>query len=229
MEETYHSFAYIPLIPKASGEAVGFFATDRESTDTVIAQRRLATARDLGLAVAPATNLKSFYALIAEGLNMNPLDVPFLLVYSCTAQKAGMDIVGSGTNELSTLPTTTGTGSTNGESSEPPTAFTGTLSLRLQSSCGLPDRYQKSYHRFLLDLDDSDKDSDIEAPSGLPFPFQSACRHKDLTHTFLRPEIAAHFAARSWDQISHQVSLVLFLLSYIMQSSECPAGRNLSD
>lgn len=89
LEETYHSFTYFPLCVVHSEPAHGFMNIDLETTDAVIAQRRLETARIMSTAITSCQTLPQFYRAITAGLEGNPIDVPFLMVYSCTTHESG--------------------------------------------------------------------------------------------------------------------------------------------
>nr|WP_234343538.1 SpoIIE family protein phosphatase [Streptomyces sp. NRRL F-5123] len=78
-EETYHTFSYSPL---RDGDAVvGMLCVVREDTDRVIAERRMATLRDLGSDPGAARTEEQALAFAARQLARNGCDLPFTLTY----------------------------------------------------------------------------------------------------------------------------------------------------
>ncbi len=77
-EETYFTFSYSPVRDE-SGEVGGVLITCVETTERVLGERRLNTLKDIG---ASATqSVEHAFALSAETLAQNPLDLPFALLY----------------------------------------------------------------------------------------------------------------------------------------------------
>src|SRR3954462_5987755 len=74
-EETYHTFSYSPLTDD-DGRIAGMLCVVSEETERVIADRRLATLRDVA-SVGTATAEDDLLAACARGLAGNPRDVPF--------------------------------------------------------------------------------------------------------------------------------------------------------
>lgn len=79
-EESYHTFSYSPLRDD-SGAVVGMLCVVSEDTDGIIAQRRMATLRDLGSDLSGVRTEQEVLALAAEQLGRNPQDLPFTLTY----------------------------------------------------------------------------------------------------------------------------------------------------
>ncbi|MFI0941469.1 SpoIIE family protein phosphatase [Streptomyces sp. NPDC021020] len=78
-EETYHTFSYSPL---RDGDAVvGMLCVVREDTERVIAERRMATLRDLGSDPGVARTEEQALAFAARQLARNTRDLPFTLTY----------------------------------------------------------------------------------------------------------------------------------------------------
>ncbi|MFI0720675.1 SpoIIE family protein phosphatase [Streptomyces sp. NPDC021224] len=78
-EETYHTFSYSPL---RDGDAVvGMLCVVREDTDRVIAERRMATLRDLGSDPSVVRTEEQALAFAARQLAGNARDLPFTLTY----------------------------------------------------------------------------------------------------------------------------------------------------
>jgi signal transduction histidine kinase/DNA-binding response OmpR family regulator len=80
VEETYHTFSYSPLIDDA-GAVAGMLCVVSEDTDRVIAERRMATLRDLGAATTTARNDAQVLTAAADLLATERRDLPFTLVY----------------------------------------------------------------------------------------------------------------------------------------------------
>lgn len=63
------------------GEIEGLFNATRDTTDKVLAERRLATVRAIGERCTIARTMDEYDAGIIESLTDNPLDAPFALLY----------------------------------------------------------------------------------------------------------------------------------------------------
>ena len=79
-EESYHTFSYSPLHDDA-GAVVGMLCVVREDTDRVIAERRMATLRDLGSDPSVVRTEQQMLAFTAGQLSRNLRDLPFTLTY----------------------------------------------------------------------------------------------------------------------------------------------------
>ncbi|WP_197377224.1 SpoIIE family protein phosphatase [Mycolicibacterium baixiangningiae] len=79
-EETYHTFSYSPLRDDG-GHVVGMLCVVSEDTERVIAERRMATLRDLGSDPSVVRTERQMLGFAAEQLNHNPYDLPFTLTY----------------------------------------------------------------------------------------------------------------------------------------------------
>ena len=79
-EETYHTFSYSPLRDD-DARMVGMLCVVSEETDRVIAERRMATLRDLGSDSSVVRTEKQMLDFAAEQLARNPYDLPFTLTY----------------------------------------------------------------------------------------------------------------------------------------------------
>ncbi|AEV85540.1 histidine kinase [Actinoplanes sp. SE50] len=79
-EESYHTFSYSPLRDDA-GALVGMLCVVSEETDRVIAERRMATLRDLGSDPSVIRTEQETLAFAARQLDRNRRDLPFTLTY----------------------------------------------------------------------------------------------------------------------------------------------------
>ncbi|BBY18208.1 histidine kinase [Mycolicibacterium litorale] len=79
-EETYHTFSYSPLRDDG-GRVVGMLCVVSEDTERVIAERRMATLRDLGSDPSVVRTEEQMLAFAAEQLSGNLYDLPFTLTY----------------------------------------------------------------------------------------------------------------------------------------------------
>ncbi len=79
-EETYHTFSYSPLADE-NGATGGVLCVVTEDTERVLAERRMATLRDLGAAVTATQTHAEVLAAMQRTLLGNRWDVPFGLVY----------------------------------------------------------------------------------------------------------------------------------------------------
>lgn len=76
-EETYHSFSYSPL-HDADGGVGGLLCVVSEETARVIGERRLETMRQLGLALAGATDHQMVRGAVHAAFATNRYDFPFI-------------------------------------------------------------------------------------------------------------------------------------------------------
>jgi His Kinase A (phospho-acceptor) domain/PAS fold len=79
-EETYHTFSYSPLRDEDAA-VVGMLCVVSEDTDRVIAERRMATLRDLGSDPDVVRTEQESLTFAARQLDRNPRDLPFSLTY----------------------------------------------------------------------------------------------------------------------------------------------------
>ena len=79
-EETYHTFSYSPLRDDG-GQVVGMLCVVSEDTERVIAERRMATLRDLGSDPSVVRTERQMLDFAAEQLGRNRHDLPFTLTY----------------------------------------------------------------------------------------------------------------------------------------------------
>lgn len=79
-EETYHTFSYSPLRDD-DARVVGLLCVVSEDTERVIAQRRMATLRDLGSDPSVIRTERQMLDFAAGQLGNNPYDLPFTLTY----------------------------------------------------------------------------------------------------------------------------------------------------
>jgi hypothetical protein len=85
LEETYSSWNFLPLLGE-DGTVIGSYTTVTEVTREVLAARRTTSIRRLRQLMAKAVDLKSFWALLMEGLKSNDKDVPMAMAYSANTQ-----------------------------------------------------------------------------------------------------------------------------------------------
>ncbi len=79
-EESYHTFSYSPLRDDDSA-VVGMLCVVSEDTERVMAERRMATLRDLGSDPSVARTEQQMLDFAAGQLAANPYDLPFTLTY----------------------------------------------------------------------------------------------------------------------------------------------------
>ncbi|QRK11387.1 response regulator [Archangium violaceum] len=80
LEETYFTFSFAPL-SDYGGKVSGIFCSGNETTEYVIAERRLRTLRELGEAALGAKTVGEACAAIARSLSHNTADITFSALY----------------------------------------------------------------------------------------------------------------------------------------------------
>ncbi|KAK0657681.1 hypothetical protein B0T16DRAFT_453116 [Cercophora newfieldiana] len=80
-EETFFNWALIPLVG-GDGNVVAIYNPAFENTRRKISERRMLTLQEIGVKASLARDVKGFWGQMLAGLEYNPFDVPFALVYS---------------------------------------------------------------------------------------------------------------------------------------------------
>ncbi|WP_205471468.1 SpoIIE family protein phosphatase [Nocardioides sp. SYSU D00038] len=80
VEETYHTFSYSPLADD-DARVNGFLCVVIEETDQIVASRRIATLRDLGIRSGAAEDEVAAVRSACATIAANPWSVPFAAVY----------------------------------------------------------------------------------------------------------------------------------------------------
>jgi signal transduction histidine kinase/DNA-binding NarL/FixJ family response regulator len=88
MQEGYHHWRFVPIRDKA-GVVIGLYNQSVDTTQQVLAERRLTTVRNLSEQMLVVRSLKEYYDSIIEVLEENPRDAPFALCYSVHLKNAG--------------------------------------------------------------------------------------------------------------------------------------------
>ena len=90
-EETYHTFSYSPLADD-SGATAGLLCVVSEDTERVVAERRMATLRDLGSEPASGRDDRDYLRAASRHLEANNRSLPFTLVYLFDDQGDGVEL-----------------------------------------------------------------------------------------------------------------------------------------
>lgn len=88
LEECYFSWSIIPMVG-ADGTVCGLYNPAFDMTRRKIAERRMLTLREVGERTANARDVKGFWKEVENALNTNPLDTPFMLLYSVNSSDDG--------------------------------------------------------------------------------------------------------------------------------------------
>ncbi|CAE7175104.1 unnamed protein product [Rhizoctonia solani] len=86
-EEFYHSWHWTPVWQE-DGEVAGIFNITWETTQKVIAERRLSCMSDLASRLSDAKTQQQFEERTLDALSRNPLDLPFVALYWCDVEEA---------------------------------------------------------------------------------------------------------------------------------------------
>ena len=84
LEKVYFTWSYGP-IPNDDGGIGGVLLVTYETTERVLAQRRLRTLREMATETVGAETVEQAYATAMRILERNSADVPFALLYVCEA------------------------------------------------------------------------------------------------------------------------------------------------
>ncbi|KAE9982027.1 hypothetical protein EG328_011269 [Venturia inaequalis] len=116
LEETYFSWSIIPMVG-SDGAVTGLYNPAFEKTRRKIVERRMLTLREVGERTATARDVKGFWKQVAQALDYNPFDTPFVLLYSVNDD------------------------SDSDSSSMHSSSLLGTKSCYLEGSLGVPERH----------------------------------------------------------------------------------------
>ncbi|KAG9099125.1 hypothetical protein FS749_002085 [Ceratobasidium sp. UAMH 11750] len=84
-EEVYHSWHWTPIWLE-DGTIGGVFHSTYDTTQKVIAERRLAVMSEISASLADARSQDQFAERILAALAKNPLDIPFVSMYWCEVE-----------------------------------------------------------------------------------------------------------------------------------------------
>lgn len=101
LEETFYSWSFTPMYGE-SGRIAGFYNAPFETTYQTISHRRLQTLRQIGEKLAETRSIKHFWQCVLGGLQDNPFEVPFALLYSITDSDDADTISHSSDSTIST-------------------------------------------------------------------------------------------------------------------------------
>lgn len=103
LEETWHSWAWIPF--RSYSSPLGFWNIAIETTEQVVAERRLSTIRDVVLANTGAGSLEAYCDNLIAAMASNAYDLPFVILYTCQrnvkrkSRKAALTLSSGGVEE----------------------------------------------------------------------------------------------------------------------------------
>ncbi|MBV9776573.1 MAG: response regulator, partial [Acetobacteraceae bacterium] len=93
-EETYYTFSYSP-VPNDQGGTGGIICANTDDTQRIIGERQLGLLRELGSRTAEARSVEDACRLAALGLDTNPRDLPFAMVYLLDPSKERLVLAGA--------------------------------------------------------------------------------------------------------------------------------------
>ena len=93
-EETYYTFSYSP-VPNDQGGTGGIICANTDDTRRIIGERQLGLLRELGSRTAEARSVEDACRLAALGLDTNPRDLPFAMVYLLDPSKEHLVLAGA--------------------------------------------------------------------------------------------------------------------------------------
>ncbi|KZV96873.1 hypothetical protein EXIGLDRAFT_732173 [Exidia glandulosa HHB12029] len=132
-EECYYNRSYIPW--RSNGRILGTVSQSTETTADVLVRRRLNTLEDMQLRTVSTSTVPEFYAATLDALEVNALDLPFVLVYSAKP-------------EYNKKKRATGVAEKEGDHDREPTRYR----LSLVGSLGVPEEQKSAQAEFLVRL-----------------------------------------------------------------------------
>ena len=79
--EAYHTWMWVPILQEDGGFG-GLWNATIDTTSKVLAERRLATVREMGEQTSVARTMDEFNSAVIDILGSNPRDAPFAMLYS---------------------------------------------------------------------------------------------------------------------------------------------------
>ncbi|SGY14975.1 BQ5605_C013g07190 [Microbotryum silenes-dioicae] len=164
LEETYHCWSFLP-IRDVSGSVVGYENTSFETTARVIAERRLATLRDLTQVTQLARATEEFCAKTLQVLALNEYDLPFALMYTVDQVNPthGQRLAGSSTDGAQSSRGSRSKSNGTGISSSRQQIIH--LKLTLQGTIGVPDGHKSAPPEVNLQIDPTQASTRTESES----------------------------------------------------------------
>lgn len=85
--EVYHTWRYVPIMAQ-DGSVLGLFNQSMETTEAVLAERRLASMRDVSETMLVNRTVNEYFSSIVEIFENAKKDAPFVLAYSVKQKEA---------------------------------------------------------------------------------------------------------------------------------------------
>ncbi|PVF95897.1 hypothetical protein CPB86DRAFT_737923 [Serendipita vermifera] len=188
LEETYHTWSWVPILGQ-DGKFAGIFNTTVETSSKVIAERRMSTLQTLGNRASTAPNRESFCQATLSSLEENDKDIPFALLYLMDSE--------SHTGEASQRIGEVGYGVTQ-------------ICLRLRGVIGVPDKNPYAPETFSFTFSPLGTTSSTSSLERFCWPFEQATHERTFVPFPVLPEVAKSFERRSWgDPTTHAVIMPL--------------------
>jgi PAS domain S-box-containing protein len=92
-EETYYTFSYSP-VPNDQGGAGGILCANTDDTTRIIGERQLTLLNELATRIGPARSAEEACLLAGAGLESDPHDLPFALIYLLDADGSRVHLLG---------------------------------------------------------------------------------------------------------------------------------------
>jgi len=83
--EAFHSWMWVPVLQE-DGTFGGLWNATIDTTKKVLAERRLATVREMGERTSIARTMDEFNSAVIEILSANPRDAPFAMLYNVNVE-----------------------------------------------------------------------------------------------------------------------------------------------
>ncbi|ORY86726.1 hypothetical protein BCR35DRAFT_302457 [Leucosporidium creatinivorum] len=144
LEETYHTWSFVPFRNR-DGIVVGYENTSFETTARVIAERRLATMRDLAQMTQLARTSTDYFQKALQIVATNPLDLPFALLYSCETATPTFGKRTAGSSDQGGSKSRADTNNTSANSAQ--------IKLVLQGTVGVPEGHPSAPAEFTTRID----------------------------------------------------------------------------
>ncbi|MDT5147416.1 MAG: hypothetical protein QOC58_2061, partial [Mycobacterium sp.] len=202
LEESYHTFSYSPLRDEA-GQVAGMLCVVSEDTEQVIADRRMATLRDLGSDPSVVRTEEQMLAFATRQLSRNRRDLPFALIclFGETGAARIAGVSGIGADHPAALALLAATSATMWPPAEAPRNESTVITLDGELAAGLPtgEWAEPATHALLVPLSQQGA-----APYGILVAGLNRYRPLDEGYRGFLQLVGAHLAAGIGSARSYQ-------------------------
>ncbi|WVQ73808.1 hypothetical protein IAR50_003389 [Cryptococcus sp. DSM 104548] len=190
--ESYHTWRFVPITGK-DGSVLGIFNQSIETTDTVLMERRLSTTRELFEQMTFVRTLEDYFDTVADVLEQNPADVPFVLCYQVQQKEVDALVISLEVNLQASV------GVPDNHASAPESVA---IDIRRQGTFGVSPERSSSPTASMMSTQSANNNRvcHITAQSQ-SWPLEKAISTRQCVFVEDCSEIISGYSIRQWDQL----------------------------